>query len=65
MKKPQLKRWAVLKSLELLEGVGDTDAYDLIKKSKKKDDHGDVVLYTFSWFDVLISGGMFTPPVCV
>ena len=48
LKKPQLKKWAVAKSLELLkehEGE-DCETIKEIVKSKKKDDFGDIICYT-------------------
>ena len=53
MQKASLKRWAVAKALEYLAGVGDTETEKFIRAAKKRDDHGDVVLYTYCWFDVL------------
>lgn len=46
MKKPELKKWAAAKGLEILKRNGDDELYKKISKETKKDDHGDVICYT-------------------
>ncbi len=48
-----LKKWATEHSLHLLESRNDQVGLSLIKASKKKDDHGDVVLYCEAWAKIL------------
>ena len=64
MKKPQLKKWAVAKAIEILKENGDDITLNfLLKRGNKKDDHGDVICYTTAWFKIL-NVGFFTPPQC-
>lgn len=44
MSKPQRKKWATEKAIEILMERGETEALDLVSKSKKKDDLADVLL---------------------
>ena len=56
MKKYARKKWAGLKAVEVLESNRDFETAELIKRSTKKDDHGDVVCYTETWFRILKDG---------
>lgn len=58
MKKPELKKWAVNKAIEILTENGDLSTAKFIEHSSKKDDHGDVVCYTTAWFKILADGGI-------
>jgi len=49
IKKPELKKWAVTKGLEILKRNSDHTTVEIISKEKKKDDHCDVILYTYCW----------------
>lgn len=49
LKKPELKKWSSKKGLEMLERNKDIDILNKLKKVKKLDDHGDVILYTYCW----------------
>lgn len=49
MTKPQRKKWAVEKALELLEKT-EPNYYNMIKKAKKKDDLADVYLMVSALF---------------
>lgn len=46
LKKPELKKWASKKGLEILLRNDDKLFHDKISKEKKLDDHGDVICYT-------------------
>jgi hypothetical protein len=50
MKKDERKKWAVEKALSILESYGDIETADMIRRAKKKDDHGDVICYTEIWW---------------
>jgi hypothetical protein len=58
MTKPELKKWAAAKAVEILRGNGDESTADFIQNSTKRDDHGDVVCYTTAWFKILKDGGI-------
>jgi len=62
MTKPQLKIWAWKMAVTILEERGDAATASMIKKCKKKDDHGDTVCYAEAWWQVLQQGA-FTAPV--
>lgn len=49
VKKPELKKWAEKKGIEILKRNGDEEWAEKILKERKKDDHGDVICYTECW----------------
>lgn len=49
IKGKELKKWAVEKATKMLEERNDEIGSELVKKSKKKDDQCDVILYCDSW----------------
>lgn len=53
LKGKELKAWAVKESLRILEDRGDVIGETLIRDTKKKDDHADVVLYCDAWYRFL------------
>lgn len=61
MKKPELKKWAANKAVEILTENGDTETLKVMTTASKRDDHGDVICYTTAWFKILASGGFFSP----
>lgn len=48
-----LKKWAVVKSTEMLTERSDALGLSLMKDCKKKDDHADVILYCDAWYRYL------------
>ncbi|CAH6418698.1 Hypothetical protein POVN_LOCUS417 [uncultured virus] len=62
MTKPQLKKWAREKAIELLKERGDFATARMIEKASKGDDHGDVVLYEVIWW-LILEGHLHAPPL--
>lgn len=54
MKKPELKKWAAQKGLDILKENGDEDTFNFVTKEKKKDDHGDVICYVYAWRKMML-----------
>ncbi len=61
MTKPQLKKWAPAKAIEILTARGDHATAKLIATAGKADDHGDAVCYDEVWWRIL-AGGLHAPP---
>jgi hypothetical protein len=55
LKGKELKVWAVQQALKILDERGDIKGEGLIKETKKKDDHADVVLYCDAWYRFLLT----------
>ncbi len=53
---PTRKKWAALRSVQLLRAAGDTQCADLIEATKKADDHGDTVCYVEALFRARAKG---------
>lgn len=45
----ELKKWAIVKALEILTDRNDDKGVKMVKESKKQDDQCDVILYCDSW----------------
>lgn len=53
LKGKDLKKRAVVEALKILEERGDIKGESMIKETKKKDDHADVILYCDAWYRYL------------
>jgi len=53
LKGKDLKKRAVVEALKILEERGDKNGELIIKDTKKKDDHADVILYCDAWYRFL------------
>lgn len=62
VKKPELKKWAAAKGIEILRQNGDAAVADFVASERKRDDHGDVICYTTAWFQMLKQGGLHHSP---
>jgi hypothetical protein len=62
LKYDELKKWAWENAVKILKEKGDHDTANIILKSNKKDDYGDVVCYTAAW-DIILNQGLYVLPL--